>query len=327
MNVPARHPRREATRLRVAAARGTMAGSFTPITKIMNPGVAYAIVAYVIWGLFPLYFHLLNQVPAMQILAHRMVWSLLLIVGILLALRRWAWIGRLRQQPGVLGRFALSATLLSCNWGTYIWAVNHGAVVEASLGYYVNPLMNVALGTLLLRERLRPQQWFAVAVACAGVLWMTAKVGHVPWIALVLAFSFAGYSLARKTAPLGSLEGLALETALMFPLALAYLAWGATHHDSVFASGSTSMRWLLVAAGPVTTIPLLFFGAGARRIPLSLLGVIQYVTPTLLLGLGVLFYHEPFDGSRAVGFGLVWVGIALFVLDGALRLRRTAAAA
>lgn len=291
----------------------------------MNPGVAYALVAYVIWGLFPLYFHLLTQVPAMQILAHRMVWSLLLIFGILLVLRRWAWIGRLRRQPGVLGRFALSAALLSCNWGTYIWAVNHGAVVEASLGYYVNPLMNVALGTLLLRERLRPQQWFAVAVACAGVLWMTAQVGHVPWIALVLAFSFAGYSLARKTAPLGSLEGLALETALMFPLALAYLGWGVTHHDSAFAAGDVGLRWLLVAAGPVTTIPLLFFAAGARRIPLSLLGVLQYVTPTLLLGLGVWYYHEAFDGPRAVGFGLVWTGIAIFVLDGALRLRRAAA--
>ena len=285
----------------------------------MNPGIAYALGAYTLWGLFPLYFKLLQAVPAPQILAHRMVWSLGLIVLILLALRRFAWLARVDR--GVVARFALSAVLLGCNWGTYIWAVNNGHVIEASLGYYINPLLNVALGTLLLHERLRRTQWLAIAVAACGVLWMSAEIGRVPWIALALAASFGGYSLARKTAPLGSLEGLALETALMFPLALAYLAWCSAHGSNAFDSGGWSLRALLAAAGPVTTVPLLLFAAGARRIPLSLLGVLQYLTPTLLLVLGVLLYHEAFNSTRALGFGLVWAGIALYLADSLLRRR------
>jgi len=287
----------------------------------MNPGVLYALGAYTLWGLFPLYFKLLHAVPAMQILAHRMVWSLLLVLGILIVLRRWSWMKLLREQPAVLARFAGSALLLATNWFTYIWSVNHGHVVEASLGYYINPLMNVALGTVLLHERLRPAQWAAVAVAALGVIWMTTEVGHVPWIALVLAFSFAGYSLLRKTAPLGSLEGLAVETAVLFPLALAYLGWESAQGSNVFTASGWDMRLLLVAAGPVTTIPLLLFAAGARRIPFSLLGILQYLTPTVLLLLGVWLYHEPFGANRAIGFGLVWAGIGLYLLEGLLKLR------
>jgi chloramphenicol-sensitive protein RarD len=287
----------------------------------MNPGVAYALGAYTLWGLFPLYFKLLQQVPALQILAHRMVWSLLLVFLILLVLKRWAWMRLLREQPAVLARFAGSALLLACNWGTYIWAVNHNHVVEASLGYYINPLLNVALGTVILHERLRRMQWVAVGIAALGVGWMTTEVGHVPWIALTLAFSFAGYSLLRKTAPLGSLEGLAVETAVLFPLALIYLAWESMQGANVFASSGWSLRWLLIAAGPVTTIPLLLFAAGARRIPFSLLGILQYLTPSILLGLGVWLYHEPFGANKAIGFGLVWAGIAVYVMEGLLALR------
>ena len=293
----------------------------------MNPGVFYALGAYTLWGLFPLYFKLLHAVPAMQILAHRMVWSLLLVLGILIALRRWSWMKLLREQPAVLARFAGSALLLATNWFTYIWSVNHGHVVEASLGYYINPLMNVALGTVLLHERLRPAQWAAVGVAALGVVWMTTEVGHVPWIALVLAFSFAGYSLLRKTAPLGSLEGLAVETAVLFPLALAYLGWESAQGHNVFTASGWDMRWLLVAAGPVTTIPLLLFAAGARRIPFSLLGILQYLTPTVLLILGVWLYHEPFGANRAIGFGLVWAGIGLYLAEGLFKLGTRRAAA
>ncbi len=304
-----------------------MAGYRSQTQKTMNPGVAYALGAYTLWGLFPLYFKLLQQVPALQILAHRMVWSLLLVFLILLVLKRWAWMRLLREQPLVLARFAGSALLLACNWGTYIWAVNHNHVVEASLGYYINPLLNVALGTVILHERLRRMQWVAVGIAALGVGWMTTEVGHVPWIALTLAFSFAGYSLLRKTAPLGSLEGLAVETAVLFPLALAYLAWESAQGANVFASSGWSLRWLLIAAGPVTTIPLLLFAAGARRIPFSLLGILQYLTPSILLGLGVWLYHEPFGANKAIGFGLVWAGIAVYVVEGllALRARRYAA--
>lgn len=291
----------------------------------MNPGVAYALGAYVLWGLFPLYFRLLEGVPAPQILAHRMVWSALLVLLILLALRRWTWVRALHGRPAVVARFAASALVLACNWLTYIWSVNNGHVVEASLGYYINPLMNVALGTLVLHERLRAWQWAAIAVAAAGVLWMALGVGHLPWLALVLAVTFSSYSLLRKIAPLGSLEGLALETAVLLPLALLYLGWTSLAGSNDFTLGDWHMKLLLAASGPVTAIPLLLFAAGARRIPFSLLGVLQYTTPTLLLVLGVTLYHEPFGASKALGFGLVWAGIALYIVEGMLRRRRAGA--
>ena len=288
----------------------------------MNPGIAYALGAYVIWGLFPLYFHLLEPIPAPQILAHRMVWSALLVLLILLGLRRWSWVRQLRERPAVVGRFAASALVLACNWLTYIWSVNNGHVVEASLGYYINPLMNVALGTVLLHERMRRLQWAAVAVAAAGVLWMAFGVGHMPWLALILAVSFSSYSLLRKIAPLGSLEGLALETAVLLPLAVLYLGWTSLRGNNAFALGGLDLKLLLMASGPVTAIPLLMFAAGARRIPFSLLGILQYTTPPLLLILGITVYHEAFGASKALGFGLVWAGIALYIAESMLRRRR-----
>lgn len=282
----------------------------------MNSGVVYALTAYVIWGLFPLYFKALEQVPSLQILAHRMAWSLLFVALLLALLKRWSWMRLLREQPALLARFALSAVLLSSNWGIYIWAVNSNHVVDASLGYYINPLVNVALGSVLLHERLRGLQWVALAIAAAGVTVMAIEVGHVPWISLSLALTFGSYALLRKTAPLGALEGLAVETAVLFPLAVAYLFWLSTQGMNAFASADLSTRWLLVAAGPVTTIPLLLFAAGARRMSMTLLGVLQYITPTLQLALGVWLYHEPFAAAKIVGFSLVWVGLAVFLLDG-----------
>lgn len=282
----------------------------------MNSGVVYAFAAYVIWGLFPLYFKALEQIPSLQILAHRMVWSLLVVVLLLAALKRWTWLKILREQPAVLARFALSALLLSSNWGIYIWAVNSNHVVDASLGYYINPLVNVALGSVLLHERLRALQWVALGIAALGVSVMALEVGHVPWISLSLALTFGGYALLRKTAPLGALEGLAVETAVLFPLALLYLYWLGTQGQNAFATAGVSTRWLLVAAGPITTVPLLLFAAGARRMSMTLLGVLQYVTPSLQLALGVWLYHEPFALAKIVGFGLVWAGIAVFLLDG-----------
>ena len=281
----------------------------------MNSGVLYALSAYVLWGLFPLYFKALEQVPALQILAHRMAWSLLVVVLLLAVLRRWSWLRLLREQPAILARFAASALLLSSNWGLYIWAVNSSHVVDASLGYYINPLVNVALGAVLLHERLRRPQWMAVAFAAIGVTAMAAELGHVPWISLGLALSFGGYGLLRKTAPLGSLEGLALETALLFPLALLYLYWLTAQGANAFVSADNTTRWLLVAAGPVTTVPLLLFAAGARRMSFSLLGVLQYITPSLQLALGVMLYHEPFGAAKVLGFGLVWIGLAIFLAD------------
>ncbi len=282
----------------------------------MNSGVVYALLAYVIWGLFPIYFKALESVPALQILAHRMAWSLIVVALLLAVLRRWSWLRTLRDNPWTVARFAASAILLSSNWGLYIWAVNSSHVVDASLGYYINPLVNVVLAAMLLHERLRAPQWVAVGIAAVGVVAMTFELGHLPWISLGLALTFGGYGLLRKTATLGSLEGLALETALLFPLALLYLYWLGTQGQNAFVAADAATRWLLVAAGPVTTIPLLLFAAGARRIPFSLLGVLQYVTPSLQLALGVLLYHEPFGPAKMVGFSLVWLGLLVFLADG-----------
>ncbi len=287
----------------------------------MNRGVAYALGAYLLWGLFPLYFRALRQVPPLQILAHRMVWSLLVMLLVLTLLRRWTWLRVLRDRPAIAARFAGSALLLAYNWGLYIWAVNNGHVVDASLGYYINPLMSVVVGATVLSERLRAAQWAAIGVAAAGVLWMTIEVGRPPWIALTLALSFAIYGLLRKTAPLGSLEGLALETAALFPLASTYLVWEGVHGSDAFVHGGWGLRALLVAAGPVTAIPLLLFAAAARRIPLSLLGILQYSMPTVVLALGVWLFHEPFGAGRTVGFGLVWAGVAIYLTDALWRWR------
>lgn len=293
----------------------------------MNWGVAYALGAYMLWGLFPLYFKALIRVPPLQILAHRMVWSLVLLLLVLLANRRFAWLRALRERPRVIARFAASAFLLAYNWGMYIWAINNGHVVDASLGYYVNPLMSVVVGALVLAERLRPAQWLAVAVAAAGVTWLTVQIGHLPWISLTLALSFALYGLLRKTAPLGSLEGLALETAVLFPVALAFLGWEGSRGADAFMHGGWGLRLMLMAAGPVTAIPLLLFASAARRIPLSLLGILQYSMPTVVLALGIWLYHEPFHRDRALGFGLVWAGVAVYLSDALWRMRASRAAA
>lgn len=201
-------------------------------------GVIFAFLAYTMWGLFPLYFKLLKAVSPVEILSHRVIWSLAVMVVILLAKRHGAWLWALRTQPRVVGRYAVSTSLLAANWLTYIWAVNHDHVLEASLGYFINPLVVVMLAALVLGERLRPVQWVSVALAAAGVSWLTWQAGTLPWIALALAFSFGFYGLLRKTSPLGALEGLTLETLLLFPLALAYLGWLASQHQNAFLAAS-----------------------------------------------------------------------------------------
>lgn len=282
----------------------------------MQPGILYATLACVCWGLFPIYFRLLGSVPALEIIMHRTVWSLVFVAGILLLRRRWGWLGPVLRQPRQLGLFALSALLLAGNWLVYVWAVNHDHVVDASLGYFILPLVNVALGTALLRERPRPGQWMAVVLAGLGVLWLTWQAGHLPWIALALAFSFGLYGLLRKTAPLGSLDGLALETALLTPLALLALAWWGWQGTAAWLHASPALILGLLAAGPVTAIPLLLFAAGARRIPLTTLGLLQYIVPILQFLCGVWLFNEPLDSARLVGFGLIWLALAGFSAEG-----------
>lgn len=282
----------------------------------MQIGILYAATAYILWGLFPIYFKALQDIPPVQILWHRIVWAFVFLLIVLASRRQWTWIAGVSRQPRILAGFAASALLLSVNWYIYIWAVNTDHVVDASLGYFTNPLVSVLLGFLLLHERLRPTQWAAVALAAAGVAGLTVQAGHPPWIALSLALSFGFYGLLRKTAALGALEGLSLETFLLVPVALGYLAWLSVNHENAFAHAPLSSKCLMMAAGPITAVPLLLFAAGARRIPLYTLGLVQYLAPTLQLLLGVWLYDEPFGGRKLFGYAVIWSALALYSLDG-----------
>jgi chloramphenicol-sensitive protein RarD len=293
----------------------------------MNRGIAYAALAFLIWGLFPLYFRALHEVPPVQILAHRMVWSLVFLCAVLTIRRQWRWLPEVLRRPRVVATFTLSALLLSANWFIYIWAVNNGHVIDASLGYFINPLVNVLLGLLVLKERLRPGQWGAIGVAALGVMWLTWQAGQLPWIALVLAGTFGAYGLLRKTAALAALEGLSFETLLLFPLAVGYVGWlTMTGTNAFIETSSDATRWLLVAAGPITAIPLLLFAAGARRIPLSVLGMLQYIGPTIQMLLGLVVFHETFTPARLAGFIVIWSALGLYVAEGLWTGRRAVTA-
>jgi chloramphenicol-sensitive protein RarD len=299
----------------------------TTAAPAVRRGVAYAASAYALWGLFPLYFMLLHAVPPAEVLGHRIVWSLAVVVGLLAWRRQFGWLLPALHNRRVLRSCAASAALIALNWFLYIWAVSQQRVVDASLGYFITPLVNVLMGTLVLHERLRPLQWGAVALAALGVLWLAAGTGSVPWIALALAATFATYGLLRKTAPLGALEGLTLETLLLAPLALGGLAWATMHGQAVFVHAPPALQALLVAAGPLTALPLLLFAAGARRIPLSVLGMLQYIGPTLQFALGLWVFHEPFGGPKLAGFLLIWIACAVFTWDAVRRARQAAAQA
>ncbi|GGC72242.1 EamA family transporter RarD [Undibacterium terreum] len=282
----------------------------------MRKGIIFAATSYILWGLFPLYFRSLHEFAPIEILLHRMLWSLLFLSLVLLARRQWSWLRDVARQPRLVAGFAASALLLSGNWFIYIWSINNGHVIDSSLGYFMTPLVNVVLGFLLLHERLRPGQWVSVAMAACGVLWLAVQAGHVPWIGLSLAMTFGGYGLLRKTAKLGALEGLSLETLLLFPLAAAYLAILSSQGQSHFGGASTPSQLLLLAAGPITAIPLLLFAAGARLIPMSTLGLLQYISPSLQLLLGVLLFKEPFNGDRLIGFVAIWAALAVYSVEG-----------
>jgi chloramphenicol-sensitive protein RarD len=291
----------------------------------MNPGLLYAALAFVAWGLYPLYFLMIASVPPIEVVLQRSVWSLVFVLGLLAVLRRWAWLPALAAQPRRLGLFAISALLLSGNWLVYVWAVQTGHVVEASLGYFINPLVNVLLGVLVLRERLRRVQWFAVALAAAGVVWLTVVTGRLPWIALVLASSFGLYGLMRKTASLGAIEGFAVETMLLAPIAVPALLWWTFARQGVLVQGDASQTAWVLLSGPLTAVPLLLFAAGARRLKLATLGLVQYLAPTISLLLGVWVFHEPFDSQRLIGFVFIWSALAIVSADAlGLRLLRPA---
>jgi chloramphenicol-sensitive protein RarD len=284
-------------------------------------GLWMAAFSFVLWGVMPLYWHLLKSVPSLQIVLHRIAWSAVFVGAFLLWRDGRHWFARVVRQPRLRWMLVLSGVLIAFNWGLYIWAVNAGHVVETSLGYFINPLLNVLLGVALLRERLRPGQWVAVAIAAAGVAWLTVDYGRLPWIALALAGSFALYGLVRKLAAVDSVAGLGVESVLLLPLALAALAWTGLRGGTVFGPDAFSAA-LLVLAGILTALPLVGFAYAVRRVPLSTVGLMQYIAPTLQLLIGVLVLGEAFDRDRAIGFVLIWIALALFAGEGLLRARR-----
>lgn len=287
----------------------------TPETRADGRASAVAIGAstYVVWGLLTLYWPLLRTVPALEILSHRIVWSLVLVGALLVASRRgWGWLAILRTPDAAL-RMVAAASLIAINWLTYIWAVNSGHVVEASLGYYLNPLVNVALGVLIFREHSSPATWLGFGVAAAGVALFGSGASGAWWIPLVLAFAFGAYGAIKKTSPVSGLEGLAVESGVLFVPALVYLL---IQQASGAASFGTDPRTtvLLVLAGPATVLPLWLFAKAAPRIPLGVLGMLQYIAPTITLVLAVTYFHEHVDARQWVGLGLVWLGSLLYLI-------------
>jgi chloramphenicol-sensitive protein RarD len=294
-------------------------------------GTAYGAAAYLLWGLFPLYFPLLEPAGALEILAHRVVWSLLVVLGLLGLGRSWSWVRPLLRDRRTLGSMVLAAVLIALNWALYIWAVNSEHVVETSLGYFITPVVLVLIGVVVLHERLRPVQWAAIGLGTLAVLVLTVDYGRPPWIALGLAASFATYGLIKKRvgATVGAVQSLTVETAVLALPALAYLLTLEGSGDGHFGHVGAGHSLLLASAGVATAVPLLFFAAAARRVPLSTLGLLQYLAPVLQFLIGVLLYDEPMPASRLVGFALVRVALVVLSVDGvrsAGRNRRAARA-
>jgi chloramphenicol-sensitive protein RarD len=286
-------------------------------------GLAITAGAFVIWGLVPMYWHLLKAVPSFHVIAQRIIWSTVLVVTWLLLSSRLRWWRQIAAQPRALGVLALSSCAIGFNWSLYIWAISNGHVIESSLGYFINPLVNVVLGVLVLKERLRGLQWLAVAFAAVGVAWIAIETGAPPWISLGLALSFGLYGLLRKLVAVDAVAGLGVESLYLFLPALAFAVWGEHGHGGAFLHG---WGWrndlLLVLGGAVTAVPLIAFAYGVRRIALSLVGILQFIAPSLALVLGVWFFHEPFDSVMVIGFGAIWVGLVLFVGDSLWRSGR-----
>jgi chloramphenicol-sensitive protein RarD len=287
-------------------------------------GLALGITAYIIWGLFPLYFKTLQAIPALEIIVHRVLWSALGGALLLLLWKHPGWLRQLRAQPRLWWVLAASSLLIACNWLIYVWAVNNERMLEASLGYYINPLVNVLLGMLLLGERLRRLQWLAVGLATLGVAQQVWQVGSIPWVSLVLALTFGFYGLIRKQAPVAALPGLVVETWLLLPLAIGWLALNPTAMSSQPEFWSTTEALWLIAAGPITLVPLVCFNAAARHLPYITLGFLQYIAPTLVLLLAVFVFDEHFDPSKLLAFICIWVGLAIYSVDAWLTLRRRA---
>ena len=285
-------------------------------------GGIFAASAYTLWGIAPLYFKNIDFVPALEILLHRIVWSFLLLAVILTVMKQWSSVQAVFQKPKLLAAMLGTALLLAGNWGLFIWAVNNEHMLEASLGYYINPLLNILLGMLFLGERLRKLQWAAVALALTGVLIQLAYFGSLPWVALVLASSFALYGLFRKKLAVEALSGLFVESLLLMPLALLYWSQFADSGSANMLQNSFSLNLWLVAAGVVTTVPLLCFIAAARRLQLSTMGFFQYIGPSFMFVFGVFLYNEPLDPSKLVTFAFIWTALLVYSMDAAWHINK-----
>jgi len=286
-------------------------------------GVLYAGAAFLIWGLSPVYWKAMQRVPALEIVTHRVVWSLVFLMGLTLVQRRWGEFRAVFKSLRTLLILALTTLLVSCNWLLYIWAVNAGYMLQASLGYYINPLVNVLLGMVFLRERLRRPQALAVLLACAAVVLRTVSYGELPWIALTLGFTFGLYGLIRKVAPVGSLVGLTVETLLLTVPGIAYLVVLEYRAAGALLNDSRTMDALLLGTGVFTAVPLLCFNLGARRINLSTLGLMQYIAPSGMFLLAVLVYGEPFTAGQVWTFVMIWTALAIYSIDSVRTYRRT----
>jgi len=290
--------------------------------RALRLGLATGVAAYTLWGLVPIYLKAVDSISALEILAHRILWSVpfgALLIGLR---RQWGEVKTAAATPRVLALLAVSALAIAGNWLIYVWAVINDRVLEASLGYYINPLMYVAVGVFIMKERLRPAQVAAVALAGAGVLALTFGAGVFPWVALSLAFLFTVYGYLRKTTPVGAMPGLFLETTLLSPIALGFFLWLTNAGAAVFMDPSAGMRALLILAGPVTVAPLVLFALAARRLHLSTIGFLQYIGPTFQFALGI-YYGEAFTTAHAISFGLIWTALVIFSVDAARANRVT----
>ncbi len=291
---------------------------------MVNKGILYGIGAYVLWGFFPIYWKFLHDVPALQVIGHRIGWSFILLALYILLTGQWDAFRSAAFNWRTIGIYSIAGVLLTFNWLIYVWGVNEGFIVETSLGYFINPLLSVSLGVLFLRERLRTMQWVPVGLAAIGVGYLTFVYGRLPWIALSLAFTFGFYGFVKKLSPLGSLHGLTLETGIVFPVALIYLAIVGINGSGAFLHDGTFVDVLLIGAGLVTTVPLLMFASAAKQIPLTVVGLLQYIAPTLQFLIGVFVYKEPFDLAHFIGFAIVWVALVIFAVESYLANRAPA---
>ncbi|MFY0409671.1 EamA family transporter RarD [Solicola sp. PLA-1-18] len=285
-------------------------------------GFLFGVGAYLCWGLFPLYWPLLEPAGAVEALSHRVVWSLVFVVVLVTAVHRWSLLRAVLRQPRKLLLVLVASVVIAFNWGGFIWGVNNGYVIEVSLGYFINPLVTILIGVVVLQERLRPVQWAALALAFLAVVGLTVDYGRPPWLALLVAFSFGTYGLMKKKLDLGATEGLALETMLLAPVALGYLVWLHLTGDGTFGSEGLPHALLLVGTGLVTAVPLLMFGAAATRVSLTTIGLLQYIAPTLQFVLGLVVFGEDMTPTRWLGFALVWTALAIITTEAVVNRRR-----